>query len=75
MTSRPLRKRKPILGVELRVEVRGLKDKQEELIASYPGARKVRGGWRVKIRGGDPAEVAEKARELLQIVRKEGERV
>lgn len=75
MTSRQRRERKPIAGVELRVEFKGADWPSNGILSSYPDAKKTRCGWGVRIRGRDPAEVAAKAKELLQIIRDGGERV
>lgn len=67
-------KDRPIEAVELRIEFRADKAKSAAITSAIPYAE-VRGNACVmKIKGSDPGEVAEKAREVLEVIRGLAER-
>jgi len=66
----PRRRRdRPIASVELRISFRPDKKSMEAMKSLIPGSALKSGAYVVKVRGEQPAEVADRAREVLEKVR------
>jgi hypothetical protein len=69
MTSRRPKSDRPIQFVELKIAFRADKKTADAIRKSFPSAKSRSGLCEVKIEAEGPAEVAEKARELLEKIR------
>ena len=69
MTLPRRRQDRPIASVELRISFRADKKSMEAMKSSIPGSALKSGAYVVKIRGEHPAEVTDRAREVLEKVR------
>lgn len=69
MTSRRLRQDRPIQFVALKIAFRADKKMSAAIRKSFPSAKVHNGLCEVKIEAERPAEVEEKARELLEKIR------
>ena len=68
-TSRKPKPDRPILFVELKIAFRADKKATAAIKKSFPSAKVHNGLCEVKIESEGPAEMAEKARELLEKIR------
>jgi hypothetical protein len=69
MTSRRQKPDRPILFVELKIAFKADKKATAAIRQSFPSAKVHNGLCEVKIESKGPAEVADKARELLEMIR------
>jgi hypothetical protein len=69
-TTSPRRRSKPIERVELQITFRATEAEASRIKAEYPSAKRSGGSVRVKIVGENPLEVAERARDLAEKVKK-----
>lgn len=69
LTSPRRRQDRPIESVELKVTFRADRETSRIVREAFPEARFVRGVCEVKMKGEEPKEIAEKAKELLERLR------
>ena len=70
MTSPRRRLDRPIEAVELRITFRADRATSKKIKEAIPSARMKDGGCEVRIEAREPGEVAERAKEMLERIRK-----